>query len=161
VTIDGVLLFSYIFFSFFILWNVDPGSTSLLETTQRHCLNRETNREREKTGEEGSRITGAVTSKVPAAEVAGDEMLGDAREEMLGDPGAPPESSRPADEVSYGPFSPLSPPPPKSRAPLRVREAKSSCGCQFFCSLGFIICLESRFREGIASLEEGFWCVFV
>ena len=41
---------------------------------------------------------GAATSKVSAAELAGDEMLGDACEEMLGDPRAPPESSRPADE---------------------------------------------------------------
>ncbi|KAM3196050.1 hypothetical protein ACQJBY_071964 [Aegilops geniculata] len=53
----------------------------------------------EKTGEEGSRITGAATSKVSAAGLAGDEMLGDARGEMLGDPSAPPESPRPADEI--------------------------------------------------------------
>ena len=86
-------------------------------------------RHRERTGKEGSRITGAVTSKVSGVEVAGDEMLVDARGEMLG--GAPLESSRPADEVSYGPFSALSAPPTQFAPRLRVREAKSSCGCPF------------------------------
>lgn len=96
-------------------------------------------RHREKTGEEGSRITGAAKSKVSAAELAGEEMLDDAREEMLGDPGAGPLSSRPPDVVSYGPFSPLSHPPP-NRAPVACTRGEIELRMSFFCSLGFVIC---------------------
>ena len=95
-------------------------------------------RHRERTGKEGSRITGAVTSKVSGAEVVGDEMPVDARGEMLS--GAPPESSRPADEVSYGPFSPLSPPPHTIAPPFACTRGEIELRMSIFCSIGFIIC---------------------